>query len=164
VTYAVPWAAYATFGWLTLNVLLLSRAIGRVRDARYAGERRASVRFETALDGSLDGLGCQILDLSLTGARIAMPELPSTDEHHLRVAFGGPDIDLRAVIRSTRTDDRGGLIVGLEFTPDQNAARAELALAMFHTRAVPPRERPEPALELGTTDPIAVPAPQTAAA
>jgi len=164
LTYAVPWAAYATFGWLTLNVLLLRRAIGRVRDARYAGERRASVRFETELEGSLDGLRCQILDLSLTGARIAMPALSSTDEHRLRVAFGGPDINLGAVIRSSRPDDRGGLIVGLEFTPDQNAARAELALAMFHSRAVPPRARPEAPVELGTMDPLPVPATQIAAA
>jgi cellulose synthase/poly-beta-1,6-N-acetylglucosamine synthase-like glycosyltransferase len=164
LTYAVPWAAYATFGWLSLNMLLIARAIGRVRDTRYAGERRASVRFETSLGGSLDGLDCQVLDLSLTGARVVMPAVSPSNEQRLRVSFQGADISLRAVLRSTRPDDGDGFIVGLEFTPGQDPARAELALALFETRVVPPRQRPEPAVDLATTDALAAHAAQTAAA
>ncbi|HEX7951150.1 MAG TPA: cellulose synthase catalytic subunit [Candidatus Limnocylindrales bacterium] len=164
VTYAVPWAAHATFGWLSLNMLLLGRAIRRVRDARYAGERRASVRFTTALEGALDGLGCQVLDLSLTGARVAMSDVAEGDRHRLHVAFGGCDVSLETVLRSTHPRDRGGLIVGLEFTPGQDAARAELALALFQTRVVPPREHASAAAEIGTADALPIPSAQSAAA
>ena len=138
-TYSVPWAAYASFGWLSLNVFLLVRAIGRVRDLRFAGERRASVRFETTFAGGFDGASCQILDLSLTGARIAVDGVSEIDSHHLVVEVDGRDLAVEATIRSHRPGAVGRTILGLEFLPDQNLARAALALALFHTTVVPGR-------------------------
>jgi hypothetical protein len=135
--YTVPWAAYATSGWLVLNVCLLVAAIGRVRDLRFAGERRASVRFATTLDGTLDGTACAILDLSLTGARVASSSATDLERHELVVEAGDQRIALGATIRSTRPHPAGPTVVGLEFLPDQNQARAALALALFHTTVVP---------------------------
>jgi len=137
--YAIPWAAYGAFGWLVLNVFLLVSAIGRVRDLRFAGERRASVRFETRFSGAFDGAACQILDLSLTGARISVEGVSEMDSHHLVVEADGQDLAIEATIRSSRPDAVGRTILGLEFLPDQNLARAGLALALFRTTVVPGR-------------------------
>ena len=141
VTYAVPWAAYATFGWLSVNVFLLVGAIGRVRALRYAGERRASVRFETVELGELDGIVCDVLDLSLTGARVAVPMVEARDVHRLTLRFAGVGLDLEAAVRSERPNGSGSVVCGLEFLPNQNAARAALALGLFHGSIVPPRDR-----------------------
>ncbi len=136
LTYAVPWAAYASVGWLVLNVVLLVSAIGRVRDVRFAGERRASVRFETSFRGAFDSASARILDLSLTGARIAVDGLSEMDVHRLVVDVDGRNVALEATVRSRRADAAGWTIVGLEFVPDQNLARAALALALFNTTVV----------------------------
>jgi cellulose synthase (UDP-forming) len=140
--YTAPWAAYGAFGWLVVNVTLLFLAIARVRSLRYAGERRASTRFETAFAGTLDGEPCDVDDLSLTGARVAVPRLTARDGHVLAVHVPsevGP-IELRAVVRSSRADENGRTTLGLEFLPDQNVERARLALALFHTTVVPARD------------------------
>ena len=131
VRYSVPWAAYASFGWLSVNIVLLSQAIRRVRDLRYAGERRAAVRFDTALTGTLAGEPCAVLDVSLTGARVAMWSAPMSERVALDVSLDGGPVQLEAVVRSVRRDTSLRLVVGLEFLPDQNVARGALALAIF---------------------------------
>lgn len=145
--YGVPWAAYATFGWLCVNVLLLVGAIRRVRSLRYAGERRASVRFDTTLSGTIDDVGCAILDLSLTGARIAVHERielaqavePGAAGERRRlvihIAEAPAPVELDAVVRSRGARVDQVRVLGLEFLPDQNLARASLALALFAMRA-----------------------------
>ena len=154
VTYSVPWAAYATFGWLGVNIVLLFGAIGRVRDLRYAGERRAAVRFDTALTGTLAGDPCAILDVSLTGARVAMWSAPMSDRVELEVSLDGGPVQLASIVRSVRRDGSLRLVVGLEFLPDQNVARGALSLAIFGAAhgaiptSVQPADgarRPEPA-------------------
>jgi cellulose synthase (UDP-forming) len=144
LVYGVPWATYATFGWLCVNVVLLVSAIRRVRNLRYAGERRASVRFDTSLSGTIDGVGCAILDLSLTGARIAVHErvdlAESVDAGERRrlvmhIAEAPSPIELDAVVRSRGSRVDQVRVLGVEFLPDQNLARASLALALFAMRA-----------------------------
>ena len=114
--YEVPWAAYATAGWLVLNTVLLVTAVGRVRALRFAGERRASHRFETVLHGRIDETPCEIHDLSLTGARIELGRLPvlsmsrdsggppSLERHLLTVPIDGLEVVLKAVSRSQRRE------------------------------------------------------------
>ena len=70
--YLIPWAAYAAFGWLLFNVGLVMLAVRRVRNLRFAPERRASVRWETDLVGDIGIQSCRFVDLSLTGARITV--------------------------------------------------------------------------------------------
>jgi cellulose synthase (UDP-forming) len=157
VSYSVPWAAYASFGWLSVNVFLLTRAIARVRALRYAGERRASVRFDTIERGVLDDVACDVLDLSLTGARVVVAAIDGREVRRLKLRFSGHDLEIDAVIRSQRPQPDGSIVCGLEFLPDQHRARAALALGLFHGSIVPPRDRtlqPVP----GTLE------PQTAAA
>ncbi|MGH9153316.1 MAG: glycosyltransferase, partial [Acidimicrobiales bacterium] len=73
IDYEVRWAAYGAAGWLVVNTGLLAAAIARIRAGRFAGERRASVRFDVDLPGSLAGAPCRVRDLSLTGARVVVP-------------------------------------------------------------------------------------------
>jgi cellulose synthase (UDP-forming) len=135
--YEIPWAAYGAFAWLIVNVLLLIGAIRRIRSERYAAERRASYRFETVLSGRLDGAPARILDVSLTGARVAVSDLSAASVHFLVVELeSGPTV-LEADLRSTRPAETGETIAGLEFRPGQHAARASLALGLFNVDVVP---------------------------
>jgi cellulose synthase (UDP-forming) len=131
--YDIPWAAYATAGWLVLNVILIVSAMRRVRALRFAGERRASHRFETVLAGQIDGVPCEVHDLSLTGAQIEVGALSDVHVHVLSVPIDGEEVVLNGVSRSARRN-AGMTIVGIEFLPDQDAARARLSLGLFQTR------------------------------
>ncbi len=132
----LSWAVQAAFGWLILNVFVLVRAIGRVRNLRFGGERRTSVRFETAFAGTLDGARCQILDLSLSGARVTAGPITAGPAHALVIDVDGHPVALEVSVRSVRADGSDRTVLGLEFLADQNLARAELALGLFQTTVV----------------------------
>ncbi len=137
VRYEVPWAVHAAFGWSALNVALVWLAIRRVRSPRYAAERRASVRFVADLEGALDGLPVRIRDLSLTGAKIELPDDARVAPHgSLTVDLPGEPVELASSVRTmwtagTRT------YAGIEFDPEQYLARARLAQALFGHPAAP---------------------------
>ncbi len=138
LTYTVLWAVVGAFGWMILNAALVFLAIARVRSARFAPERRSSVRFELGMPGRYADLDCEVLDLSLTGARIAIPGAPQPNRaHRLALSLGGRLIAIDATERSHRTGDDGRLVLGLEFASEITPERAELALALFGTRALP---------------------------
>lgn len=137
--YGVPWVAYGAAVWLLVNGALVAVAVARIRSERFAGERRASVRFDLDAPGVLDGRPCQVRDLSLTGAGIVVAAQAGETvlEPGREVAFAvdlGETVTLRAEVRSCRTGPEG-MIVGLQFGPDQDAPRAHLALALFHSDA-----------------------------
>jgi cellulose synthase (UDP-forming) len=134
--YSIPWAAYATAGWLVLNIVLLVSAIGRVRALRFAGERRASHRFDTVIRGRLGAAACDIHDLSLTGARVELGDAPPSGTVLLTVPLGERDVVLEAVVRSERRV-ADATIVGLEFVAGQDTARARLALGLFASKLQP---------------------------
>jgi len=133
VRYDVPWAVHAAFGWSILNVALVWLAIRRVRSPRYAAERRSSVRFATDLGGRLDGLDVRVLDLSLTGARVALSGTVANGPNSRLVVDlpGDGAVALQATVRATWTDSAGRSIAGLEFEDGQFLERAELARALF---------------------------------
>ena len=133
VSYEVPWAVHAAVGWMLVNVALVWLAIRRIRAARYAGERRASVRFATDLPGRLDGIEAWVRDLSLTGARIELPSSGVVAEHGSLVVDAGRDrtIELTGTMRASWTDAEGRSMVGFEFDEGQFAARAALTLVLF---------------------------------
>jgi hypothetical protein len=133
----LPWFVYAASAWLVVDVVVLVRAIGRVRELRFGGERRASVRFRTAVAGTFDGAPCEILDLSLRGAGIRVPQIAPGELHRFTVEVDGRPLAFAVSIRSFRGAGSDRTVVGLEFQPDQNLARAELALALYRTKVVP---------------------------
>ena len=133
----LPWFLYASALWLGANVFVLVRAIGRVRDLRFGGERRSSVRFQAAFAGTFDGEPCEILDLSLSGAGIRVARIAPGAVHQFVVELDGRPLAIEAGVRSFRMDGNDATVVGLEFLPDQNLVRAELALALYRTKVVP---------------------------
>jgi cellulose synthase (UDP-forming) len=138
IRYAVLWAVIGAFGWMILNAALVFLAIARVRSARFAPERRSSVRFEMAVAGTYAELDCEVLDLSMTGARIAISGAPKPNRtHRLELLLGGRHVAIDATERSHRFGDDGRLVLGLAFADEITAERAELALALFATRALP---------------------------
>lgn len=161
IEYEVPWAAYGAAGWLVVNTLLLAAAVARIRDERFAGERRASVRFDVDVAGTLGGTPCRVRDLSLTGAQVvggADGALPADGE----LDVDGLPVRLRASARSTRSLGDGSVLVGLQFEPGQDAERAVLALALFNTRNVPRLVAPattESAAAADATDATVTPIP-----
>ncbi|MGH9282164.1 MAG: PilZ domain-containing protein, partial [Acidimicrobiales bacterium] len=108
--------------------------------------RRASVRFDVDLAGTLDGRPCRVLDLSLTGARVVLPGTPWAGSYDGELVVDGIDVHLRATARSGRVRPDGTILVGLRFEPGQDEEQARLALALFNAEQVPrlvPGEAPE---------------------
>ena len=135
--YAIPWAINAAFGWMLLNVALVWLAIRRIRSSQYAAERRASVRFETDFPGRIDGIEAWVRDLSLTGARVELPDASIVASVCRLVveAPSGPPIELDGTIRTTWIDRAGRVMAGFEFNDGQTAVRARLARMLFEERA-----------------------------
>lgn len=142
VTYAIPWAIHAAFAWMLINVGLVWLAIHRIRASRFAAERRSSVRFATDFSGRVDGVEAWVRDLSLTGARLEVPDASAiAADAHLIVDTPGDAIELQGVARSSWTDRVGRTMVGFEFLEGQYPARAQLALALFGARATESRRK-----------------------
>jgi cellulose synthase (UDP-forming) len=139
ISYEVPWAAVGAAAFAALNLGLLLAAIARIRSTRFAGNRRAAVRLPVSLPATADGKPCEVLDLSVTGARVVVQgDVPGSAT--LTLGLG----DHVAVLASTvrRRIERGaGLIeLGLEFYPGQETEIAKLAVGLFHTGIQPALE------------------------
>ena len=136
VTYGVPWAVHAAFAWMLVNVGLVWLALRRIRATRYGAERRSSVRFATDFAGRVDGVEARVRDLSLTGARLEVPDAAAIAPAGRLIIEAGSDapIELAGAARTTWTDRDGRTMVGFEFVEGQYPARARLALALFSAR------------------------------
>ena len=141
VVYAIPWAVHAAFVWMwSTSGWSGWRSIGSGA-SRYAAERRSSVRFATDFPGRVDGIETWVRDLSLTGARLEVPDAAVIAPTGRLVveAGGGRPIVLDGVARTTWTDRAGRTMVGFEFVEGQYPARARLALALFGARTTEAR-------------------------
>lgn len=143
--YREPWAAYGAAFWLVVNAVFVVVAMRRIRSQRFAGERRASVRFDIAMPGRLDGRDCRVDDISLTGARITIASageaaaaawVDRPRARRLSIAFGAVTLELDATVRSVRIAGDEA-VVGLEYTPGQDNTTARLALALFGSQLIP---------------------------
>jgi cellulose synthase (UDP-forming) len=141
VHYTIPWAVHAAFAWMVVNVGLVWLAIHRIRAARFAAERRSSVRFATDFPARMDGVEAWVLDLSLTGARVEVPDASAIAPTARLVVEAGPGrpIVLDGVARTSWKDRTGRTMIGFEFLDGQYPARARLALALFGARATESR-------------------------
>lgn len=135
--YGNAWAVHAAFGWMLVNVSLVWLAIRRIRSSHYAAERRASVRFETNLQGRLGGIEAQVRDLSLTGARIELPtgHAMTLATRLVVIPAGEPPIELDGTVQSSFSAGNGRIMAGFEFDPGQTPGRARLARLLFEERA-----------------------------
>jgi cellulose synthase (UDP-forming) len=144
VHYGVPWAAIGAAFFIAVNEALLLAAIGRVRAARFAGNRRASTRLPVHVLAHIGSVECDVLDLSVTGARVAVPEpWPAQVERlTLRLDLGSDSVELAGVVRRRLPQGSGSTELGIAFEPGQETVLGRLAVALFHpavpTDAAPP--------------------------
>ena len=133
--YRQPGVAVAACIFLAANATLLAAAAHRVRQLRFAPERRAGVRLPVLLRGQVDGDRCALLDLSLTGARVATRagHVVTGDEVVLSVDLGEDQIALRAIVRRLTASRPGKAELGVEFAPGQHTTLARLAVALLAT-------------------------------
>lgn len=132
--YGEPAAMYGSAGFLVMNLALLGAALSRASAARFAGERRASVRFDTTLLARLGGVPVIMEDVSLGGARLRVP----ADHPALNPGWRGRLAldDMAQGLRTTsvRVYARRATTasVGIAFDRGQPTAVARLALLLFH--------------------------------
>ena len=140
VSYPLPWVAHGAAAWAVVNGALLFAAVRRIRSDRYAGERRASVRF--ALEGPvrLGSRPGRLEDVSLTGLRAVLPAdaAPAAGlELEVTLPTSAGTLVLPGVVRSRTDDAEGRAHLGVEFAGAGASAQASLALALFRTGITP---------------------------
>ncbi len=142
LTYGTPWAAIGAAFFMAGNLAILLAAIGRIRASRFAGNRRASTRLPVHVPVRLAGQDGDLLDLSITGAlvRTKGPIDPSVGELWLELSLVSGPVELEVEVRRTLTVD-GQAEIGLLFTEGQEAALAQLTVAVFHRDVRPGRRR-----------------------
>lgn len=117
-----------------VNLIVLATAVRRVRAHRFAGERRASERFDVRLPAYLGSLPCEVRDLSVTGVRIAFADTAAVSPEELQVLrcdVGNRAIELTCRLRIEYPADPGSVSWGAEFEPGQAAVVGELARTLF---------------------------------
>jgi cellulose synthase (UDP-forming) len=132
--YREPRAVLAACVFLLGNAGLLAAAAQRVRQLRFAPDRRAGVRLPVLLRGTVGAGSCDFLDLSLTGARVVAPEdqaFQLGDELPLSIELGLATVSLQALVRRQMPGANGGTELGVEFAAGQHEALAQLAIALL---------------------------------
>jgi cellulose synthase (UDP-forming) len=132
--YPVPAVAEGAFLFLGVNAAFLAGAAMRIRAPEFAPERRDGVRLPVALRGTVDGVLCEIADLSLGGSSVQLPSSAAQVGKTVEFVVLLPDhtVTLAATVRR-RTPGDEALELGLEFAPDQAVDVADLALALLAT-------------------------------
>jgi hypothetical protein len=138
ITYETPWAAIGAAVFMALNLALLLAAIARIRSSRFAGNRRAGTRLPVHVPIRLAGLRGDLLDLSVSGARIRVPGRVETGDGELWLTMELPSgpVELQVDVRRSEVRD-GAAVLGLSFLPGQERAIGELVVAVFHADVSP---------------------------
>ena len=134
--------AYAAVFWLALNLALIMVASGRISSARYGPDRRAAVRFDAGVPGTLDGMPCKVHEISLTGAQVAIAPRGKegrldAKRHDLTIEVLGQELSFGVLVHRQQIAAAGGRRVGLEFLQGQWQLQATLALALLNHQAAP---------------------------
>lgn len=132
--YRAPGAIAGAVLFNTGNLALLVIAIRRIRDARFAGERRGGVRFAVDLPGTVQGVPARLRDLSVGGTLAYLPGRTTidTDRPAITVQLPGEEVPFETIVRRRTTLDDGSTELALQFAPGQRAKVARVALALLH--------------------------------
>src|SRR5439155_11881601 len=140
------WAAIGAAFFMAVNLAILLAAIGRIRSARFAGNRRAGTRLPVHVPARLGTRAAQLADLSLTGARVIVAGglVPRSDRTKLTLDLGRETIQLTCHVRRRAKRSDGHQEFWLEFDAGQETAGARVAVVVFHTESghpvTPPSE------------------------
>ncbi len=147
VEYESRWFAYGAVFWLVFNLAFIGIAIRRVSSLKYAPQRRAAARFPIGLAAVLDGRHCLITEISLTGVQVSCqnrgePHLVPVGRRELEIGLTDSVLSLGAETRWHHFEGDGHESIGLEFTPGQTKAQAQLALAILNEGLRPQEAEP----------------------
>ena len=118
-----PVIALGAAAWTLANLVLLARAIGRIRSTEFGQDRRQAHRIEVEGHVYLDGLRVHVLDLSLTGVRLlSYGEVPDLDSY-CTMTFTDPN-KRPAVVTGT--------VVGVDQRPHGQEVRVDLELDQIY--------------------------------
>jgi cellulose synthase (UDP-forming) len=134
--YPYPLIAALAAVWTSANLVVLSRAISRIRSPHFGGDRRLAHRLEVEGHVYVDGQRAHVLDLSLTGVRLlSYGEVPEVGSY-CAMTFTDPN-RRPAVVTGTVIDVQRrphGHEVRVGFEADQTyVLGAILAEALIHS-------------------------------
>lgn len=118
-----PWIAALTVVWLLFNTYIVIMAIRRIRDSRFAGERRSSVRLQVDGEGSIGSVPVRIQDLSLGGARLlGGTVLPTRGIFDLQIGHRS----LMVIVTRSEPGADGRTVTQVQFLPGQELLAADV--------------------------------------
>ncbi len=131
--YESPAAMGGVAFFLVGNSLVLAAAARRIRNTRFGSDRRAGARLDVLLAGTINDTPCEVLDLSLTGARVETRSALwlASQPVRLTLDIAGRIVEIHGLVKriGTTTPDRADL--GVEFGPGQQRALAKLAVGLL---------------------------------
>ena len=117
-----------------MNLTLLTMAVRRIANPRFASNRRASVRFGVRLFGYVGDVRCEIEDLSTTGAKLLLARPKATlvpDATSLTIELPNGDRPVITADVKRRLERTDGFEIGLDFRDGQQQTMALIALALL---------------------------------
>ena len=139
-------------------MVVVGAAVGRIRDPRFATERRAGYRVDTTLPVRVNGLRCQMTSLGLSGALVrpldsGLDALREPMLVEFPAGVDGPPVQVRPVRVNWRHDAQE---LAVSIVDGQWAERAHLArLIMWAPERLQPTSAPP---EVGRVIPAPAPA------
>jgi len=134
----------ATLGalcWVLANLLIVYLAMARINDQRYGLDQRGAVRIDVSVPADFAGVPAQVHDVSLSGARLVLADLPSLDltsSQELVLDLGRP-VSLHCTVRHRARTAEGFVEVGVQFSEGQWFGLADLATAVLRRGRPPER-------------------------
>jgi cellulose synthase (UDP-forming) len=117
--YPLSWSIAVAVTWLGITLVLVVAAIRRIRDLRFAAERRDAHRFPSALPTTMDGTPAQLFDVSLGGAQLRVWGTGAAVGEDVLLAITVPDRDepvpFLATVRSRRGPQHRVQFVGRQW-------------------------------------------------
>lgn len=134
----VPWratagATVASGIWLLVAATAVALGVRRIRAAEFASSRRNAHRFAATARVSVDGYRTDLVDISVGGVSVRMPESTWPDPALVELRLPGAEPVVLAWVRAIPDTEPGSRLVSLRVRPDDWAAMGILSLWIFHT-------------------------------